>query len=66
MNEIDREYLDGLRQEALRYRRVLQEIARGRVDNGRPLGAETSRQLARTVLDTWPSRTAQPQQDHQT
>lgn len=29
---------------------VLGEIARGRVDNGRPLNAETSRQMARTVL----------------
>jgi len=29
---------------------VLGEIARGRADNGRPLNAETSRQMARTVL----------------
>lgn len=29
---------------------VLGEIARGRIDNGRPLAAETSRQMARTVL----------------
>jgi hypothetical protein len=37
---------------------VLGEIARGRCDNGRPLAAETSRQMARTVLDMaglgWP------------
>ena len=29
---------------------VLGEIARGRCDDGRPLAAETSRQMARTVL----------------
>lgn len=35
---------------------VLQEIARGRCDNGRPLGGETARQMARMALDTWPGR----------
>lgn len=38
---------------------VLGEIARGRVDNGRPLAAETARQMARDVLGhcnrNWPS-----------
>lgn len=29
---------------------VLGEIARGRKDNGRPLAAETSRQMARGVM----------------
>lgn len=37
---------------------VLGEIARGRADNGRPLAAETSRQMARNVLSAldlgWP------------
>jgi hypothetical protein len=37
---------------------VLGQIARGRADNGRPLAAETSRQLAREVLTelglSWP------------
>ena len=37
---------------------VMGEIARGRVDNGRPLGGETSRQMARHVLELiglgWP------------
>ena len=39
---------------------VLGEIARGRSDNGRPLAAETSRQLARDCLSRlglgWPVR----------
>lgn len=39
---------------------VLQEIARGRCDNGRPLAAEIARQMARHVLSTygieWPSQ----------
>jgi hypothetical protein len=35
---------------------VLQEIARGRCDNGRPLGGETARQMARAALDNWPGR----------
>lgn len=38
--------------------KVLGEIARGRKDNGRPLAAETSRQMARECLDyldlEWP------------
>lgn len=37
---------------------VLGEIARGRKDNGRPLGGETARQMARECLDSldleWP------------
>lgn len=33
-----------------RMREVLAEIARGRPDNGRPLAAKTSRQMARSVL----------------
>lgn len=37
---------------------VLQEIARGRFDNGRPLSGETARQMARSALDTWPGRTS--------
>lgn len=40
---------------------VLGEIARGRSDCGRPLAAETSRQMAREVLGhcnrTWPGTT---------
>lgn len=39
---------------------VMGEIARGRFDNGRPLAAETSRQMARDVFSRcgleWPSR----------
>lgn len=44
---------------SVRFAATLGEIARGRRDNGRPLAAETSRQMARRVLDeqgfTWPS-----------
>jgi hypothetical protein len=37
---------------------VLQEIARGRCDNGRPLSGETARNMARSALDFWPGRNA--------
>jgi hypothetical protein len=41
-----------------RFVEVVGEIARGRKDNGRPLAAETARQMAREVLDelgfVWP------------
>ena len=44
---------------SVRFAQVLGEIARGRKDNGRPLAAETARQMAREVLDEqgfrWPS-----------
>lgn len=39
---------------------VLGEIARGRMDNGNPLGGETSRQMAREAFGRcgldWPQR----------
>jgi hypothetical protein len=35
---------------------VLQEIARGRCDNGRPLSGETARNMARSALDFWPGK----------
>jgi len=45
---------------SVRFAEVLGEIARGRSDNGRPLPAETARQMAREVLDEqgfrWPSK----------
>jgi hypothetical protein len=37
---------------------VLQEIARGRCDNGRPLSGETARNMARSALDFWPGKNA--------
>ncbi len=50
-----------LSEEALeRFVFVLGEIARGRCDCGRPLAAETSRQMARDVLSyygaQWPKK----------
>jgi hypothetical protein len=33
-----------------RFVEVLRQIARGRIDNGRPLAADTARQMARDVL----------------
>jgi hypothetical protein len=47
---------------------VLGEIARGRCDNGRPLAAETSRQMAREALGRvglgWPYPASLPPQEH--
>lgn len=46
-------------QATVKFAEVLGEIARGRKDNGRPLAAETARQMARNVLDEqgfkWPA-----------
>jgi len=35
---------------AVRFQEALAEIARGRTDNGRPLGGERARQIAREAL----------------
>lgn len=53
---------DGARHVAL-LTRTLQQIARGRPDNGRPLAAEDARQFAREALIKvglrWPSNSKQ-------